>query len=88
MNSRTLPAFWKHYRKLPARVRREARDAYRLFISNPRHPGLHFHRLFSDPLYWSVRVSRDYRAVGIRQGNVITWIWIGDHEAFDRTFPK
>lgn len=76
------------YHQLPADVRRAARKAYRQFQLNPQHPGLHFHRLFNDPSYWSVRVSRDYRAVGILEGDTIMWIWIGDHEAFDRTFPR
>jgi hypothetical protein len=88
MNSLALPSFWKCYRKLPGGVRQAARNAYRLFISNPSHPSLHFHRLFNDPLYWSVRVSRNHRAVGILQEDTITWIWIGDHKAFDRDFPR
>ena len=88
MKSRTLPCFWKLYAELPAEARQEARAAYRKFVANPRHPGLHFHRLFKDPRFWSVRVSRDYRAVGIVEGDTITWIWIGSHKAFDQTFPK
>jgi hypothetical protein len=88
MKSRTLAGFWKLYRKLPASVRKEARAAYRRFLNNPQHPGLHFHRLFNDPSYWSVRVTLDYRAVGIVEGDTITWVWIGSHEAFDRAFAK
>jgi hypothetical protein len=88
MKSRTLPVFWKLYRQLPASVRKEARAAYQQFTDNPRHPGLHFHRLFNDARYWSVRVTRGFRAVGIVDGDVITWIWIGDHDEFDRMFPR
>jgi hypothetical protein len=54
MRSRTVPVFWKLYRKLPATVRQAAREAYHQFMVDPSHPGLHFHRLFNDPLYWSV----------------------------------
>jgi hypothetical protein len=32
--------------------------------------------------------QRNYRAVGILQGDTITWIWIGSHDDFDRAFPK
>jgi hypothetical protein len=88
MTSFALPGFWKLYRALPASVRKQARAAYRQFVRNPQHPGLHFHRLVKDPRCWSVRVTGDYRAVGILKGGVITWIWIGDHDAFDRAFPK
>jgi hypothetical protein len=88
MKSHALPSFWKLYRELPESVRREAKAAYRQFIANPQYPGLHFHRLYNDPRYWSVRVTRDYRAVGILAGDTITWIWIGNHDAFDRMFPR
>jgi hypothetical protein len=88
MNSQTLPIFWKLYRKLPVEVRRAAQEAYRQFLADPSHPSLHFERLFNNPLYWSVRITRNHRAVGILQGDTITWVWIGDHKAFDRAFPK
>ena len=88
MNSQTLSSFWKLYRKLPKAIRRAAREAYRHFAADPSHPGLHFERLFNDPRFWSVRITRSYRAVGVLQGDTITWIWIGDHKAFDRDFPR
>ncbi len=88
MKSQTLPGFWERYHRLPAKVRRAARDAYRQFMANPHHPSLHFHRLFNDPHYWSVRISRDYRGVGFLEGDTITWIWIGSHKEFDRAFPR
>ena len=88
MNSLTSPRFWVLYRRLPAAIRQAARDAYRQFLADPSHPSLHFHRLATDPRLWSARVTRDYRVVGLRQGNTMTWFWIGDHGEFDRTFPR
>lgn len=88
MNSRTAARFWHLYDQLPRAIRRQARAAYRPFRANPAHPSLRFHRLASYPELWSVRVTRDYRAVGLLEGDGITWFWIGDHKAFDRTFPK
>jgi hypothetical protein len=35
---------------------------------------------------WSVRVSAQYRAVGQRSGDEITWVWIGSHNDFDKLF--
>lgn len=84
MTSQTLPSFWKLYRELPD----AARGAYQQFMANPQHPGLHFHRLFNDSRFWSVRVTLNCRAVGILQSDTITWVWIGDHKAFDQAFPK
>jgi hypothetical protein len=86
MKSQTVPLFWQLYRKLAKEIRQQAKKAYRLFRTNPAHPGLHFHRLETHPELWSVRVTRDYRAVGALQGDTITWFWIGNHEEFDRTF--
>jgi hypothetical protein len=87
MNSQTVAGFWRLYRLLPKAVRQQARKAYRRFQDNPAHPGLHFHRLASYPELWSVRVTRDYRAVGLVEGDTITWFWIGNHKAFDGEFP-
>jgi hypothetical protein len=86
MNSVTSARFWRLYRQLPSQIRQAARDAYQQFAANPAHPGLHFQRLQYDPRLWSVRVTSNYRAVGIRHGDTITWFWIGDHEEFDKTF--
>ena len=36
---------------------------------------------------WSVRITRDYRAVALRSGEEWVWLWIGDHQEFDRRFP-
>jgi hypothetical protein len=88
MNSETVPRFWRLYRKLPQKIRQAARVAYHQFLADPTHPSLHFHRLAVAPQLWSVRITRDYRAVGLIQGATITWFWIGDHRAFDRMFPR
>lgn len=43
---------------LPAEVRRQARLAYRQFVANPRHPGLHFKQIHgSDRLVAVVNVE-------------------------------
>ena len=88
MKSNTVPDFWSLYRQLPPAIRQAAQSAYSRFAGDPLHPSLHFHRLTSDPRLWSVRVSRNYRAVGRLQADTITWFWIGDHDDFDRAFPN
>jgi hypothetical protein len=87
MNSVTSAPFWRLYRQLPAAAQQAARKAYQQFQSDPTHPGLRFKRLAHDPRLWSVRITRSYRAVGLVQGDTITWFWIGDHDAFERDFP-
>jgi len=69
---------------LPAEVREQARAAYQLFRSNPRHPGLNFKRVHGTDRYVSVRVGRTYRAVGILAGSdEVVWFWIGPHEQYE-----
>ena len=33
---------------------------------------------------WAVRITRGYRAVGILEGDMVTWIWIGSHADYDK----
>jgi hypothetical protein len=86
MISKTRPAFWRCHAKLSSETRLRARSAYRLFLVNPHHPSLHFKKLAGYENVWSVRVSEQYRAVGVRSGDTIEWIWIGTHNEFDKLF--
>jgi hypothetical protein len=85
--SRVAPEFWQLHRKLPAEIRFAARKAYHLFSANPAHPSLRLERLRADPRAWSVRITRDVRAVALRHGDEWLWFWIGTHKDFDRRFP-
>ena len=87
MTSRGTTNFWQLYRDLPPGLREAARLAYQKFRENPAHPSLRLERLRSDPRAWSVRVRLNCRAVALRQGEDWIWVWIGDHQTFDRRFP-
>ena len=80
--------FWATYARLPVSVRQQARVAYRLFEQNPSHSSLHFKPVHPTRPIYSVRVSVDYRALGIRKGNVITWFWIGTHAEYERLLTR
>jgi hypothetical protein len=70
---------------LPAEVRDQARAAYRLFRSSPRHPGLNFKRVHGTTRFVSARVGRSYRAVGLLvQPDEVVWFWIGPHEQYEK----
>jgi hypothetical protein len=79
MNSRTTERFRKALAALPEQVRRQARVAYRLFRQTPFHPSLRFKQVHPIRGIYSVRISLDYRAVGIRDKDEIVWLWIGSH---------
>jgi hypothetical protein len=88
VTSRATPRFWAAYRELPPDIRDFARKAYRLFRDNPQHPSLNFKKVHDrDPIY-SVRVTLGYRALGLLEGDGITWFWIGSHAEYDRLLHK
>jgi hypothetical protein len=88
MNSRTTRRFRELLAALPAHVRRQAQEAYRLFQGNPAHPGLHFKQVHPDPPIYSARVGIGYRAVGALDGDTIIWFWIGSHADYDKLLQQ
>ncbi len=72
------------YQRLPEQVKRQTFRAYHTFSKNPQHPGLRFKRVHPTQPIYSVRINRDYRAVGVINGDVIIWFWIGSHADYER----
>ena len=66
LSSHPLAEFWDCYDALPEDIQEQADKQYALFEANPNHPSLHFKAVGT---YWSVRVSRGYRALARRRGN-------------------
>ena len=83
MRSYTTGRFRAAYVALPASVLRQAREAYAVFQRDPYHPSLRFKMIHPSEPIWSVRIGRHYRAVGVRDGDIIAWYWIGSHAAYD-----
>ena len=88
MNSRGTPRFWAAYRELPQDIKERAREAYALFRENPSHPSLQFKKVHDIEPVYSVRVTRSYRALGLLDGDQITWFWIGSHADYDRLLTR
>ena len=88
MNSHTTRRFRELLAALPARVRQQALDAYRLFRQNPSHAGLRFKKVYSDPPIYSARVGIGYRAVGTLDGDTVVWFWIGSHADYDKLLEQ
>jgi hypothetical protein len=88
MISRTTDRFWQCYRELPEEVNREARNAYKSFKKDPDHPGLRFTRVHSTRPRFSLRITGNYRAVGIQQDKQIIWFWIGSHTDYDHLLKQ
>ncbi len=86
MKSETLPSFWKEYAKLAPELKQRARKAYERWAENPFHPSLRFKCVNQAESIWSVRITRGIRAVGIMDGDTVTWFWIGGHDDYEAFF--
>lgn len=81
MKHHAAPSFWECFDKLPDQVQRLARKNYELLKVDPKHPSLHFKMVEK---YFSVRVGRQYRALGVEVEDGLLWFWIGSHSEYDR----
>lgn len=88
MISRTTGGFWKLYALLPEQVQRRARAAYQRFQQDSSHPGLQFKKVHEHEPIYAARISRDYRAVGVKTDNEIVWFWIGSHADYDNLLAQ
>jgi hypothetical protein len=88
MKSCTTRDVHRLFAALPRHLQNQARRAYRLFIQNPSHPGLHFKRVYNDPPMYSARVGISYRAVGVFDGDTIIWFWIGSLANYNKLLAE
>ena len=88
MISHTNSSFWKLYRKLPQTIREIAKKQYKLFTIDAYHTSLHFKRVHSTRPIYSARITRNYRAIGILEDNIIVWFWVGSHNEYDKLLKK
>lgn len=84
MKSLLTDDFLDCFRQLPEPVREQARRAYRHWKANPYHPSLQFKRVHATEPIYSVRVGLGWRALGLVEGEAISWFWIGSHAEYDR----
>jgi len=88
VNSELSEEFLACFRHLPARIKRQTRKNYRIWKSNPNHPGVDFKRVGRKSPVYSVRVAIGWRALGLKNANSILWFWIGSHAEYDRLLKQ
>ena len=88
MRSYTTDRFRKLLKSLPEQIQRQSKVAYKRFKKNPEHPGLRFKQIHAITPIYSVRISRDFRAVGIRDKSDIVWFWIGSHTDYEELISR
>ena len=81
--------FKERFAQLPAKIQDAAKDAYRLFLSDPYSPQLRNHELHDGnkgrhrKASRAVSVTRRYRAIYTIDGDTYVWYWIGSHEDYN-----
>lgn len=88
MKSRTTERFRKALAQLPEQVRRQAREAYKIFTQNHHHPSLRFKPIHPTKPIYSVRINIDYRAIGVWENDEVIWFWIGPHAEYDKLISR
>lgn len=88
MKSRTTKEFWKLHDTLPRSVQIQAKIAYLRWKETPFHTSLDFKRISRKLPVYSIRIGRSYRALGRRDEDTVTWIWIGSHEAYNTLLDR
>jgi hypothetical protein len=81
MNSSVSLEFLQQFAALSGPVRQKAKKQYALWLRDHWHPSLHFKRVGP---YWSARVDRDHRVLGIETDGTIIWFYIGPHSGYER----
>jgi len=79
---KTHSRFWKYFDALPLAIQKLAREKYALWKRDPHHPSLRFEERRNSICV--VRIGEHYRAVGLRDSEVVAWFWIGTHEQYNR----
>ncbi len=88
MISKATGKFWKCYEQLPAEVQKKAKEAYAIFSHDPWYPSLHFKRVHSNLPVYSVRITKDYRAVGTLKADKLIWFWAGSHSDYNKLLKQ
>lgn len=83
MKHRVAAEFWNAFHDLPPRIQQLARRKSERMQQDPRTVNLK-----KTGRYWSARVNRQYRAVGVDIPDPdvygVLWIWIGKHDEYER----
>ena len=88
MRSSVTRTFRDLLARLPTATQDQAARAYALWRSNPQHPSLQFKRVSPSQPVYSVRIGIGYRALGLRDGDQISWFWIGSHAEYDELLKR
>jgi hypothetical protein len=88
VKSHTTERFRKAFGELPLAVQRNARRVFRVWKKEPWYPILHFKRIHETKPIYSIRIGLGWRALGLMQGEVLIWFWIGSHSDYSNLIKQ
>lgn len=88
MQSHTTATFRALLGAAPAALQAKAQVAYRLWAQNPAHPSLRYKKVHDTLPIYSVRIDREWRALGTIVEGAMVWFWIGPHDEYERLLAK
>ncbi len=85
---RTSKRFDRACRRLDPIIRKQVTAALEKFVENPSRPGLNFEPIVGRPGCYSIRASRGYRILLLRDcdedGEIFTASHVGPHDIYRR----
>jgi hypothetical protein len=88
VNSVVTAGFLDRLGRLPSSVRQQASRAYKLWQTDPHHSSLQFKRVSQKQPIYSARIGLGHRALGLWEGDTVTWFWIGSHAEYDTLLTR
>lgn len=73
MESSVTKTFRKRLNNLPVSIQEIAAKTYQLWRNDPYHPSLQFKRVSHKQPIYSVRISLNYRVLGLLESGRIYW---------------
>lgn len=73
--------FWSAYNNLQPGLKDLADKSFELLEENPAHPSLQFKKVGK---FYSARVGLSHRALAVKDRDDFIWVWIGNHDEYDR----
>jgi hypothetical protein len=81
----TTGRFWNCYSELPQTIRKTADKCFVMLKNDPHHSSLHLKKVGK---LWSIRIGTAYRALAVPDGNDYIWVWIGNHNEYERVIRQ
>lgn len=67
--------------KLPRDVQKRVPQKFALLQQDPGHPSLCLKKV---GVFWSMRISKECRALAVENQGILVWQWIGGHDEYKR----